>query len=229
MRHWGTTVALATVCTLVLATPSKAEFGIGLTVGGYNGDRLYSTESAVARNWINPTGDVSSLGTELLVDAESWALFGLEAFIPFRGHLGVRVDAAISEVDIDGKVRDSSGATQTLQWDQFLVMDFVAQATWRFGKDPASYPYVAAGPVLSVTSSEGSTLDQTLPGIAWGAGWRLSALEGYYFDFGVRVGTFWPSYDDEEARLRESGSSFEFDGKSPMHTLAASITVGYVF
>lgn len=220
-------LAASLAVTLVLLSPAlaQAEFGMGLSIGGYTGDRLYSATSDTPRIWLNPTGDSSGAGEELLVDLESWLQIGLSGWTHFTERLGVRLDLAFTDVDVDGKVRDSTGAVETVQWEQLFIFDFIAQATWRLGSSTDSYPYLALGPSLSIASSEGTTLDQTMPGIAYGAGWRISAAKGSYLDLAVRGQLQWTDFSDEEKRL----AADEFTGQSQINSLSASITVGYVF
>lgn len=217
--------ALTLSVLLCVPAMARAEFGLGISVGGYTGDRLYSAASATTRQWINPTGDTVGFGDELLVDVEAFAQLGLTAFVPLREHLGLRMDLAFTDVDVDGKVRDPSGVSETVAWDQLFIMDLVAQATWRFGRSLDSYPYLALGPSLTMASSEGSSLDQLMPGIAYGAGWRISALAGAYLDLGVRGQVQWTDFADEEARL----GADQFEGENPINALSASLAVGYVF
>ncbi|RKZ16799.1 hypothetical protein DRQ53_05320 [bacterium] len=220
-------LALTLILPALAATPltACAEFGLGISAGGYTGDRLYTASSPLARKWINPTGESSAFGNELLVDLESFIQLGLNAFVPLQGRLGLRFDLAFTDIDVDGKVRDQGGTSETVSWEQFFIFDMVAQATWRLGRSDNSYPYLALGPSLTVSSSEGTTLDQTMPGFAYGAGWRVSALAGSYLDIGFRGQVQWPDFDEEEQRL----AADEFEGESTISALSASVVVGYVF
>jgi hypothetical protein len=217
--------SLVLVLVLLSSTQALAKFGLGVSVGGYTGDRLYSAASNTPRIWLNPTGEVSGFGDELLVDLESWAQIGLSGWTDFTERFGLRVDLAFTDVDVDGKVRASSGAVENVQWDQWFIIDFIAQATWRLGRSTDSYPYLSLGPSLSIASSEGSTLDQTMPGMAYGAGWRISAEEGAYLDIAVRGQLQWTDFSDEEARL----AADEFKGENPINGLSLAVSFGYVF
>jgi hypothetical protein len=219
------TLVLALLCVLIVPSSAAAEFGLGLSFGGYTGDRLYSAASVAPRIWESPTGDVSGAGNELLVDLETWAQIGLTGFTSLKDRWGLRFDLAFTDVDVDGKVRDSTGATETVAWEQLLIIDLVAQATWRLGRDENTCPWIGLGPSLTVASGEGNTLDQTMPGVAWAAGWRVSALEGGWFEVGLRGILQWPSWDDEEARL----AADTFEGESMIHSLSAMVSVGRVF
>lgn len=215
----------ALICLVLAPGLARAQFGMGITAGGYSGDRLYSASSATSRQWINPTGDTFGFGDELLVDVEAYAQIGLMAFVPLEEHLGVRVDLAFTDVDIDGKVLNPLGVSETVAWDQWFIVDLIAQATWRFGRSADTYPYVSFGPSVTVASSEGSTLDQFMPGLAYGAGWRISALADGFLDIAVRGQLQWVDFSDEEARL----AATEFVGQSTINALSASIGVGRVF
>jgi hypothetical protein len=218
-------LVLALICAVVLPTSASAEFGVGLSVGGYTGDRLYSATSVNPRIWENPTGQFSTSGTELLVDMESWAQFGLTGFTTLRDRWGLRFDLSFTDVDVDGKVRDESGTSETLGWDQLFVFDVVAQATYRIGRSDDTYPWIGLGPSFTVMSGEGDSLDQTTPGLAWGAGWRISALENSWLELGVRGILQWPDWSEEEDRL----AADNFEGESMIHSLSAAISVGRVF
>lgn len=214
---------LALAC--LVTSPAAAELGMGIFVGGYTGDRLYSASSEAPRSWHNPTGDVTGTGDALLVDQESWLQLGLNGWTSLNDRWGLRFDIAYTDVDLDGKVHASSGATETVQWDQWFILDVLAQATWRIGRSRDTYPYLAAGPGLSVVSSEGDTLGQVMPNFNYGAGWRISALTGAYLDLSVRGQLQWPDLDDEEARL----AADEFEGESITNALSVALTVGRVF
>ena len=223
------TASLTLVLVLLSPALASADFGLGVSVGAYTGDRLYTATSNTPRIWMNPTGETFGAGEELLVDLESWAQFGLSGWTNFTRRFGLRVDLAFTAVDVDGKVRDSSGAVEIVPWDQWFIMDFVAQATWRLGSSTDSYPYLTLGPSLSIASSEGNTLDQTMPGMAYGAGWRISAEKGAYLDIAVRGQLQWTDFSDEETRLATEGQLAEFKGESPINALSAAVTFGYVF
>lgn len=212
---------------LAILVPSTAPagFGMGVSVGGYTGDRLFSASSDAVRSWRSPTGAVSGTGSELLVDQESWFQFGLNGWTTLDDRWGLRFDVAFTDVDVEGKVRASTGAIETVPWDQWFILDVLAQATWRLGRSLDNYPYLAAGPGLSVVSSEGDTFGQVMPNFNYGAGWRISALVGTYLDLSVRGQLQWPGLDDEEERLDANA----FDGESVTNGLSAAITVGYVF
>jgi len=217
---------LAVLCA-ALAQPvaAQAEFGVGLSVGGYVGDRLYSATSVQPRVWDNPSGTASGAGDELLVDMESWWQIGLTGFTSLNERFGLKFDLAFADVDVDGKVRDPAGVSETVEWEQMLIIDAIAMATWRLGKSADSYPYLGLGPALTVASGEGNTLDQTMPGVAWGLGWRISAAAKSWVELGVRGIWQWPDWSDEEARLAAN----QFEGETMVHSLSASVVVGYVF
>ena len=218
-------VFTALLCAVLVPVSAQADFGLGLSVGGYTGDRLYSASSQNPRIWESPTGATSGTGNELLVDMETWLQFGLTGFTTLRDRWGLRFDLSFTDVDVDGKVRDQTGASETVQWDQLFVFDVVAQATWRIGKSEDTYPWLGLGPALTVASGEGDALDQTMPGLAWGAGWRISALEGSWLEFGLRGILQWPDWSDEEARLNAD----QFNGESTIHSLSASVSAGVMF
>lgn len=222
MRRLACLVVLA---SLLAPGPASAELGLGLSFGGYTGDRLYTASSNLVRMWRNPTGAVFGTGDELLVDLESWAQFGLNGWTSIDERWGLRFDLAFTEVDVDGKVLDPSGASETVQWDQWLLIDILAQATWRLGSSTDTYPYLALGPGLTVVSSEGDTLGQLMFGLVYGAGWRISAERGSFLDLSVRGQTQWPDFADEEARL----DADEFEGEGTIFALSAAVTVGRVF
>lgn len=219
---------LALCVALLVPVAASAEFGMGISFGGYTGDRLYSAESSVPRIWRSPVGQASGTGDELLVDLESWAQFGLTGFAPLSPRLGLRFDLAFTDVDVDGKVRDQTGASETVSWDQLFILDFIAQATWRLGRSDDSYPYLALGPSLSVASAEGSTLDQTMPGIAYGAGWRISAAKASYLEIYVRGQVQWPNFDDEKSRLEANGNTV-VTTEDTINAFAAGVSFGYLF
>jgi hypothetical protein len=220
-----TALCLGIVFIVLAAPAARAELGMGISIGGYTGDRLYTAGSAQPQRWYNATGEEFLFGDELLVDLESWAQFGLNGWTTLTDRLGLRFDIAFTDVDVDGKVRDSSGASDTLAWDQWFILDLLAQATWRLGRSTDNYPYLALGPGLSVISSEGDTLGQVAPGIVYGAGWRISADRGSFLELFARGQLQWPDFGDEEARL----ASDSFDSNSPISALSAGVTVGYVF
>ena len=217
--------SLVLVLVLLSSTQAFAKFGLGVSVGGYTGDRLYSATSNTPRIWLNPTGEVSGFGDELLVDLESWAQIGLSGWTDLTERFGLRLDLAFTDVDVDGKVRASSGAVENVPWDQWFIIDFIAQATWRLGRSTDTYPYLSLGPSFSIASSEGSTLDQAMPGMAYGAGWRISAEQGAYLDIAVRGQLQWTDFGDEESRL----AADEFKGENPINALALAVSFGYVF
>lgn len=218
--------ALAVLCaSLALPLAAQAEFAVGLSVGGYVGDRLYSATSVQPRVWENPNGTASGAGDELLVDMESWWQVGLTGFTTLNDRFGLKFDLAFTDVDVDGKVRDPAGVSETVEWEQMFIFDAIAMATWRLGSSKDSYPYLGLGPAFTVMSGEGNTLDQTMPGLAWGLGWRISAMAESWLEFGVRGIWQWPDWSDEEARLAAS----EFDGETMIHSLSAAVSVGYVF
>ena len=212
---------------LLLLPPAlaRAEFGLGVSVGGYTGSRLYSATSTAPRIWLNPTGEVSGFGEDLLVDLDSWAQFGLSGWTNITNRLGLRFDLAFTEVNVNAKVRGASSAVESVEWDQLFIMDLIAQATWRFGRSMDNYPYLSLGPSFSVASSEGKTLDQSLPGVTYGAGWRISAVKGTYLDLSVRGQLQWADFSDEEDRL----AADDFTGESTINALSASLTFGYIF
>jgi len=219
-------IALAVLlAATVHPVAADAELAVGISVGGYVGDRLYTAKSVQPRVWTNPTGSNSGAGDELLVDVESWAQFGLTGFTTLRDRWGLKFDLGFTDVDVDGKVRDPSGASETVPWEQLFIFDIIAQATWRLGNSEDSYPYLALGPALTVASGEGNSLDQTMPGLAWGAGWRISAAERSWFEIGVRGIWQWPDWADEESRL----AADEFNGETMIHSLSGSVAVGYVY
>lgn len=219
------TILIALLLSCAAASPAAAELALGISAGGYTGDRLYTASSQVPRNWVNPTGQVSANGDELLVDLESWAQFGLNGWTTLDDRWGLRFDLAFTEVDVDGKVLDATGASETIGWDQWLIIDLLAQATWRLGRSTDSYPYLAAGPGLTVVSSEGDTLGQTMPNLTLGAGWRVSADEGGWLDVWFRGQLQWADFSDEERRL----DATTFDDESMLTALSAGVTVGRVF
>ena len=191
-------VAVVLGIVLLLPQVARAEFGLGLTVGGVTGDRFYSASSNAPRDWDSPTGAVvpPPFGDELLVDMESWWQLGLTGFTTIHDRFGLRFDLAFADVDVDAKVRDPSGATQTVAWEQMFIFDVIANATYRLGKSNDNYPYLGLGAALTVASGEGNSLDQTMPGLSWVGGWRISAAEGSWMEFFVRGILHWPDWGE---------------------------------
>jgi hypothetical protein len=218
-------VAVVLGIVLLLPQVAQAEFGLGLAVGGVTGDRFYSAGSIAPRVWENPTGDTAAAGDELLVDMESWWQFGLTGFTTIRDRFGLRFDVAFADVDVDGKVRDPSGASETIQWEQMFIFDMIANATYRLGQSDDSYPYLGLGAALTVASGEGNSLDQTMPGLSWIGGWRISAAEGSWLELFVRGILQWPDWAEEEERL----AADQFEGESMIHSLSGGISVGRTF
>ena len=251
MKRWVWTLALAGVA---VASTASAEwrFAVGLQGGVQSGGRLYRASANEVQNWRweIPAGQIfvdRHSGTEILV--ESGALldensdfaglleFGLRiTMLQDHGPWGGILSLQLQDADVNATVRRTTGAVDTVPWDQFFTTSVELAGTYSFLPAQTSTPFVLAGLAFVSLQSEGSSLDQSKPGLVLGAGWRTRALPGV-FDLELR-GTWIPlDLDDEEARLRQSieqqsqtaDPQFAFDDESALLSIGVSASWSLLF
>lgn len=242
---------LTLACAAAVADTARAEwrFGVGLQGGAITSSRLYraSADDATTWRWSQPAGAEDLRGSEVLVetnglfdgDFANVLQFGVRFTVlspdsPWGGVFSV----ALSDLDVNAKVRSTRDNVDDVIWDQFFTAQIHAVGTYALAPTENRTPFLLGGLGWVQRSAEGSTLDQGSPALIAGAGLRLGGTEGSVFDLELRGVWSMLDFDEEEARLeasiaaqnqQDAPSEFRFDGEDAALAFEFNASWSYIF
>lgn len=253
MRRF-TTWILTLACVAVVSDGARAEWrlGVGLQGGAITSSRLYraAADDNITWRWTQPGGAEDLRGSEVLVetkglfdgDLANVLQFGvrftvLSADSPWGGVFSV----AVSDLDVNAKVRSTQQNVDDVIWDQFFTTQIHAVGTYALAPEETRTPFLLGGLGWVQRSSEGATLDQGSLALIGGAGLRLGGTDGWVFDLEVRGVWSALDFDDEDARLEasiaaqnqvvqpDSPSDYRFEGEGAALAFEFNASWSYIF
>ena len=253
MRKLSTWILVLT-CLAATVESARAEwrYGLGLQGGAITSSRLYraAADDRITWRWEQPGGAEDLRGSEVLVetnglfdgDLANVLQFGVRfTMLSEESPWGGLLTIALSDLDVNAKVRSTRDNVDDVIWDQFFTTQVHAVGTYAFAPGERT-PYLLGGLGWVQRSSEGPSLDQGGPAVVLGAGLRFGGGRGWLFDLELRGAWSTLDLDEEDARLEglieaqnqvvqppDTPSDYRFEGEDAALAVEINASWSYVF